>query len=73
MTSACLEAGLSFGGAATFLFLLAALHNLKPELDPSWHMISEYAIGNHGWMLRLSLFCLSVSCFSLSLVFIKKT
>ncbi len=72
MTSACLEAGLSFGCAATFLFVLAVLHNLKSELDPSWRMISEYAIGDHGWMMRLGLFCLSVSCFGLSLVLIKK-
>jgi hypothetical protein len=26
---------LSFAGAATFLVLLAALHFIKPELDPS--------------------------------------
>lgn len=71
MTSACLDAGLSFGCAVAFLIVLAALHWLKPELDPSWHMISEYAIGSHGWMMRLGLICLSVSCFGLSLVLIK--
>ena len=41
-------ARLSFGGAATFMVLLTALHFIKPELDPSWRMISEYEIGRHG-------------------------
>lgn len=48
MTGACLEAGLSFGCAAAFLFTLVFLHRLRPELDPSWRMISEYAIGHYG-------------------------
>jgi hypothetical protein len=39
---------LSFAGAATFVVLLAALHFIKPGLDPSWHFISEYAIGEYG-------------------------
>ena len=38
--------------AAASLTLLAVLHVLKPELDPSWHYISEYAIGRHGWIMR---------------------
>jgi hypothetical protein len=42
---------LSFAGAATFVVLLAALHFIKPELDPSWHFISEYAIGDYGWII----------------------
>jgi hypothetical protein len=46
MLSACLEPDLSFGCASAFLFLLVLLHKLKPELDPSWHMISEYTIGS---------------------------
>jgi hypothetical protein len=31
---------LSFAGAAAFVVLVAALHFLEPELDPSWHFIS---------------------------------
>jgi hypothetical protein len=48
-------AHLSFAGAATFAILLAALHFIKPELDPSWHFISEYAIGDYGWIMVLAL------------------
>lgn len=43
--------------AAAFLALLFLLHFLKPELDPSWRMISEYEIGRYGWLMRLAFFC----------------
>ncbi len=72
MTGACLEAGLSFGCAAAFLFTLVFLHRLRPELDPSWRMISEYAIGHYGWIMRLGLICLSVSCLALFFVLHQK-
>lgn len=34
-----------------FVFLVALLHIIKPELDPNWRMISEYAMGKNGWMM----------------------
>lgn len=43
----------SLGAAALVLGLLAALHLLSPELDPSWRMVSEYALGDYGWVLAL--------------------
>jgi hypothetical protein len=52
---------LSFAGAATFVVLLAALHFIKPELDPSWHFISEYAIGDFGWIMVLAFLSLALS------------
>jgi hypothetical protein len=54
-------ARLSLAGAAMFVVLLAALHLLKPELDPSWHFISEYAIGRHGWVMVLAFGSLAFS------------
>src|SRR3712207_5012446 len=56
---------LTFAGAATFVLLLAALHFIKPELDPSWHFISEYAIGDYGWMMVLAFLSLTLSYVSL--------
>lgn len=53
-------ARLSFASAAAFAVLLVALHFVKPELDPSWHFISEYAIGRLGWMMVLAFLALSV-------------
>jgi hypothetical protein len=58
-------ASLSFAGAATFVVLLAALHFIKPELDPSWHFISEYAIGEYGWIMVLAFLSLALSYVSL--------
>src|SRR5215217_1825913 len=58
-------ARLSFAGGATFVVLLAALHLIKPELDPSWHFISEYAIGDYGWMMVLAFLSFALGYVSL--------
>ncbi len=58
-------ARLSFAAAATFLVLLAALHFIKPELDPSWRMVSEYETGRHGWIMVLAFLSLAFSCANL--------
>lgn len=34
--------------------LIAILHVLEPEYDPSWRMISEYSLGRYGWVMRLA-------------------
>jgi hypothetical protein len=60
-------ARLSFVAAATFVVLLAALHFIKPGLDPSWHFISEYAIGDYGWIMVLAFLSLASSYVSLFL------
>ena len=58
-------ARVSLAATAIFVLLLAALHIIKPELDPSWHFISEYAIGPYGWLMMLAFLCLALSCVSL--------
>lgn len=52
-------------GAVTFVVLLTALHLIKPELDPSWRVVSEYAIGDHGWMMTLAFLSLALGCVAL--------
>ncbi len=54
-------AGLSIASAVLFLILLIALHFIKPEVDPSWRMISEYEIGDFGWVMTLAFLSLSFS------------
>jgi hypothetical protein len=49
----------------SFVVLLAALHFIKPELDPSWHFISEYAIGDYGWIMVLAFLSLALGYVSL--------
>ena len=51
--------------AVIFLTILFLLHFLKPELDPSWRMISEYEIGRFGWMMRLAFFSWGASVLAL--------
>jgi hypothetical protein len=43
----------AIGASALALFALAALHILKPEIHPSRNMISQYALGRHGWVMAL--------------------
>jgi Protein of unknown function (DUF998) len=56
-----IAARLSLAAAVMFLCVLAALHILKPELDPSWRFTSEYAIGDYGWAMMLAFFSLAIS------------
>ncbi len=45
-----------FGVCATVLALglVVALHLLEPEFDPSWRMLSEYALGRWGALMRVA-------------------
>ena len=49
--------------------LVAILHVLEPEYDPSWRMISEYSLGRYGWVMRLAFvtmaFGLAATCAAL--------
>lgn len=44
--------------ASTVLFqaLLFGLILLRPDLDPYWHTVSEWAYGPYGWVLRLAFY-----------------
>jgi Protein of unknown function (DUF998) len=55
------SARVSMGAAALFLFLLVALHVVKPEVDPSWRMISDYELGRYGFVMVLAFVSLAVS------------
>lgn len=44
-----------------FILLLAVVHGLKSDLDPSWHFISDFAIGEYGWIMRAAFFALAAS------------
>ena len=48
-----LAARVAITAAALALGALAAVHALKPKIDPSRSMISQYARGRHGWVMTL--------------------
>jgi uncharacterized protein DUF998 len=70
MTYSVLAARASIGATALALIALAALHILKPDIDPSRTMISKYALGRHGWVMALCFasFALASACLFTTLV-----
>jgi hypothetical protein len=61
-----IAARLAIGAAAATLVLLASLHVLSPEFDPSFRMVSEYALGQYGWVLSLLFLAWGISAWSLA-------
>ncbi len=59
-------ARLSIAAAAAVLLLLASLHVLSPEFDPSFRMVSEYALGHYGWVLSLMFLAWGMSSWALA-------
>lgn len=51
--AALIAGGLTLG-------LIALLHVLEPEYDPSWRMISEYSLGRFGWVMRLAFVTMAI-------------
>jgi hypothetical protein len=47
--------------ACVSLTALVLLHILRPDLDPTWRVISEYAIGEYGWLMQIAFFALAAS------------
>lgn len=63
--SSITTAKISFIAAVGFLLLVTLLHFIKSDLDPSWRMISEYAIGNNGWIMVVAFLMWAASYTSL--------
>jgi hypothetical protein len=54
-------------GPAAVALIIIGLHALKPEFEPSWRFISEYAIGRHAWIMKGGFLIWAVSCAALAL------
>jgi hypothetical protein len=59
---------LTIVSAAVSLLSLVVLHFVSPEFNPSWRMISEYAMGKHKRLLTLFFFCWGLSSLLLSML-----
>ncbi len=59
-------ARLAIAASAVTLLLLASLHVLSSEFDPSWRMVSEYANGQYSWILSLMFAFWAVSSWALA-------
>jgi hypothetical protein len=46
--------------AAYFVIVLIVLHILEPEFDPRFRFMSEYALGDYGWLMTTAFFALGL-------------
>ncbi|MEO7912200.1 MAG: DUF998 domain-containing protein [Roseiflexaceae bacterium] len=65
LTTISLAARLSIAAVIAYQAILIALIFIRPDLDPSWHTISEWAIGPHGWIMSMAFLISAVSYGSL--------
>ena len=64
-TTQITAAKFAIGAIVTYQLLLILLILLRPDLDPYWHTISEWAIGPYGWLMTIGFMLSSVSYFAL--------
>jgi hypothetical membrane protein len=64
-------ARLAAAAALAVALLIAALHAIKPEFEPSWRFISEYAIGPYAWIMQLTFLLWSASCAALAVALVR--
>lgn len=60
------QAAILPGGAS--LVCLIILHFVSPEFQPSWRMISEYALGRHHWLITAFFMFWGLSTFALCIL-----
>jgi len=64
-------ARIAIAAVLTYHVLLFALIFIRPDLDPYWHPISEWAIGPHGWIMVLA-FLISATSYGALFIAIRK-
>ncbi len=64
-------------GLTSFVVAISVLHGLRADLNPEAHTISEYSLGNYGWLMRFAFAALGVGVLAtaapLRLVFQRST
>lgn len=61
-------AKVSLYAAGTVTFLLLLLHVIEAEFDPTWRMVSEYANGEFGLVMRVTFLLTAVATFSVAVM-----
>jgi hypothetical membrane protein len=51
---------------AYFVIVLIVLHILEPEFDPRFRFMSEYALGDYGWLMTTTFFALGFAAFAVA-------
>lgn len=65
-------AWLAICASVLYQTLLIAMIFMRPDLAPSWHSISEWAIGPHGWLASCTFLVGSLSYCSLAAMLVKQ-
>ena len=65
LTTHFTAAKVAIAAIVTYQILLIILILLRPDLDPYWHTISEWAIGPYGWLMTIGFILSSASYFAL--------
>ncbi|MCD1261121.1 DUF998 domain-containing protein [Paenibacillus athensensis] len=65
-------AKLSILTSSLFIIILASLHVLEREFDPTWRFISEYALGKFGWLMHLCFYLIALSLVSIGIVIVSQ-
>ena len=71
MNTLNIAARVASAAAITYQALLVLLIFLRPDLDPSWHTLSEWAIGRHGWVMT-SAFLISGASYGALLAVVRR-
>jgi hypothetical protein len=60
-------ARIGLGGICSFLVLVVVLHFVESEFSPISRFVSEYALGDYGYLMNIAFFLLGVGTGSLAL------
>jgi len=60
LSGAAIAAITALVAGGTTAGLIAILHVLEPEYDPSWRMISEYSLARYGWVMRVAFVTMAI-------------
>ncbi|MEE9216658.1 MAG: DUF998 domain-containing protein [Anaerolineales bacterium] len=61
----CWGGGLAIAGALSFSSIVVALHLLQPDYDARYQLMSELALGRHGWAMLPAFFSFALSVMGL--------
>ena len=59
--------------AVGLILILLLLHVLDSTVNPNWQPISEYALGNFGWLMNLAFILFGISFFFLGISIFQKS
>ncbi len=68
-----ITASLTIAASAVAVLALTSLHVLSPEIAASWHMVSEYAFGEYGFVLTIFFFAWGTAYLFLALTLLPLT